>query len=389
MFKKTMKEKFFTPEIAKKLIELGEIASANFRDNEKRIANALYEALEIVTGVLIKEGNGHVEKLAKKEFRGFVGLSPEEAYEEFYVACLNTGQYDRALQMIDSVQKSGLIEEDDLIDDRVELLARNGRAEEAEKLLIEKLEKDPNNVWTYIALGDLYFMNQVQDEKQNIERAEHWYYKAYDGGMGDVDIDGGADLLERLGDACIERLRRRAEDKLLAYLEQKNIGAWKTLAQLRESIRLTGLNSVLMHHLENEIMRVSDSIEEANKDLRLLIDFYNLSKQNERDGFSPFELSVYTPLGTEELRLRDEMNQEISKWMEKAKNAGGDFGAIEAQSLSDMQTEFYSKKDSLIGKRRWSIIKAERKKTKKQFENGELIWTGFTVFRNTSELPKE
>lgn len=126
-------------------------------------------------------------------------------------------------------------------------------------------------------------------------------------------------------------------------------------------------------------------MDEIQKGLNLLMDYYNLLPNGANEGLSPFEMGMFKPIGPNEKRLREAFVQYIDKdELKYTKNFL--MSAEGAQAFSDEQAKFFDQKDDDTGKKRWSLILAERKKTKKDYENGLSIWMGFIEFRNRSRL---
>lgn len=224
----------FTLDELKKLYRNGMIFSIN-RDNDKRIANALHEILQVVTPHFVKASTPAEHKRIGKQLKMAIILNVEELYNELIIACLNTAQYDRGLEICDTFEKCHLENNYSLTLDRADFYAHLGQTEKGEQMLRLLLEEHANDPWVYIKLGDIYWQSQVQSENVDYAKAEYWYYQAYDRGLWkNQDIDGADDLLERLGSVCVEKLRASAQNNWLAFMEQHKIGDWRTIMSLKE-----------------------------------------------------------------------------------------------------------------------------------------------------------
>ena len=373
------KNSIFSKEDAASLVELSGIAISHFYDNSKRVVNSLYEILMIVKPYFLEP---HLEKEKRKILRVFKQVTSEnlnDLMEELIVACLNTAQYDRGLEVLNMLVEIGVKNDDDVTDDKAELHALLGSLEIAETILVEALNRNPKDVFRYIALGDLYYLWQIQDEKRNFAKAEEWYYKAYDLGLADKNIEGGRILLERLGDVCVERLRRNTFDGLIDLLKRFDIGGWETFVGLRDSVYLLSNESIMLSHLESEVMRRASPIE-SDQALQILITAYNFMPQRNLNDLCPFEMVEFFPMGENEIRFREEI---FKAWEGRigAENKK-EMDARFSEGFSRFQEEFLKEKDPVTGKTRWGVQEDERKKIRKLFKNGKLIWTGFLKYRN-------
>lgn len=369
----------FSTDEAQHLAQWGFIAFKHQDDNDKRIANALHEALEMLAKHH-RSASLADQKRMTKEWESLVGMRLNESIGMVIDACLNTGQYDRGLALCDILVKDALLSPNECRAERAEFYTRRGETEKAEQMLLEALHENENDVWSYIHLGDIYSLWQIQDEYQNLDKAEAWYYCGYDHGLGDTTDEGGQVLLERLGDVCIDRLRRASEQRLLGYMAQYRIGGWHTLVQLRQQVYLVGLNSVLFNHLTHRIHETGASIEKMNEALQIFTDAYNLMPQRHLDGLSPFEMIAFMPRSPTEERIQAEMMASVEEQlhtMSEADMRGGQW----SEAFSQFQSNFLRGKDPITGKIRRKAIDAERKKTRRDYENGKLIWMGFLDYR--------
>ena len=86
-----------------KLKTLGDIALNHLYKNDKRVANALWSALEILQKQL--EANIQEKQLLLKEFKKAFGMDFEDAFNRFAIACYNTAQYFRGLEACEMVEE--------------------------------------------------------------------------------------------------------------------------------------------------------------------------------------------------------------------------------------------------------------------------------------------
>lgn len=358
--------------------ELGRIANKHLYENNKRVANALDDALEKLAPLFEQcklEDRG--ELLC--EFGDIIDFEDDDWFDELMIACLNTGQYERGLYICDRLEKSGVFEKDTLAKDRAHFLARSGRTKDAERLLKDLLEQNEDDLSLYIALGDIYYTYQAQEEKYDLEKAEQWYYKAYDKCLAGSDSEDRIMLLERLGAACVERLRKDKEEELLRLMQGANVGGWETLAQLRKEVYFRGTDSVIFDHLQTRLGHV-DNIEEANRRIHILSDAYNFMPQQRLDHMSPFEMTINFPKGEHTVRIQKEMIEAF----EKSKEGIDPHAKVDArffEEFSEFQQNFLSQNDPQTRKTRGKLIEQELKEAQKECEEGEKIWMGFLDFR--------
>lgn len=377
------KTAYFTSDEARTLMELGFIAEEHVIDNHQRTANALHQALDFLCAAL-KKSSGERDKAAiKKEFSGLLGMKYDAAIVELHIACLNSGQYGRAIEVMDMAISNSLGVEDDYLEDRAELLVRMGKTEQAEKILREALAQRPDDVWLHIALGDAHYVWQIQDERRDLEKAEQYYYDAYDAGYGDAETEEGLVLLERLGDVCVDRLRASAEKKLLQVLEDLGIGSWRTFSGLRDSVYVGSNQSVMFHHLQAAIGNHAPSLEAANQGLHVLMDAYNLMPQRVLEGQSPFETAASSPHGPETSRIFAEKNRLMAAEIASSEKVGH-MDALTSERLTVFQEEFMGGKDPVTGRRRQEVVDQEYRALRKKQERGEWVWMGFLDYRNRS-----
>lgn len=370
---------YFNQEQENILKQLGEIAQVNLNYNDKRVANALCQALEILSKLGNEITSGDREELLE-EFEQITEWDPFELSDQLLIACLNTSQCERGLGVIDLLKVFDLHDERDLAINEAAFLAALGRQEEAEQTLRELLVDAPDDLWLYIHLGDIYYIDTPLDEHKDFKKAEKWYYLAYDQKIGKQDKESWKDLLGRLGDVTISRLRQEAEERLVTLLEKYDIGTYKTVEQLRQNVYISSNESLISQHLQTQFYQKIKNLKEANKVLQVLVDAYNFMPQKRLDDLCPFEMVEYMPKGEHELRIADEMFKEYTKKM-KQKDPDKEFGALSSQEFTDFQIEFMEHKDSVTGKKRKTIIDKERMKVKKDYESGKLILEGFVRYR--------
>lgn len=364
-----------------KLKTLGEIARKHLGGNDKRVANAICEAFEILDSALrlISE-----QRLVMPAFEKHFGLSAEEAVEEFMVACYNTAQYERGLEMCNAADRYGLWPKEDILSERAELYGHLGECSKAEKILSDLIKQDPDNVQHYINYGDLYYVWQVLPEEQNLERAESWYYKAFDRHLG-AGTENGLSLLERLGEVCVERLRRSSEKRLLEMMERLSIGYWPALAELRRTVYLTGPESVVLNHLQMKIHHKVRDIKEANQSLGILMNAYNLMPQRDLHDVCPSQMAEYYAQGEHTARIIAEKFDAFHRAVEEGR-ASLPTSTEGAEAFSEFQEKFMAGLDEATSKKRSDVLRKEQKDIEKLIKKGEFIWTGFIKFRHIGDL---
>lgn len=375
----------FTQEEQNTLRRLGAIAERHLEENDKRVVNAIAEALEILEKVLKNDASVEARAAAVKQFENDFRFSAEEAYEEFVVACFNTAQYDRGLEICAMMRAYDLVsEEDDVRADEAEFYGHLGEIAKAEAILFAMLGKDPQNIWNYIRLGDLYYFWQLLPEKQDLPRAEHWYYKAFDMELG-AGTDDGIELCERLGDVCVERLCRSAEEKLFALFERLRIGGRQTFEALKDNVYLRGLESVIFQHIQGMLMQKAGDTERANEYLDILTNAYNLMPQRDLGDWSPFQMTeCYTP-GEHTARIMSEKFAAYQRKIEAGRITPF-AGAEGAEAFSKFQYDFMQEIDAVTGWRRDKVVADEQKQIKKSIRKGTFVWMGFVKFRNIREI---
>ncbi|HCU31214.1 TPA: hypothetical protein DIC21_00530, partial [Candidatus Uhrbacteria bacterium] len=380
--KKEKTPNFFSLEQMKILLELVCVVLRNEDINSTRSANAYSEMLRIFFDVLKTTSLDQERKKIKKAFEDLVFTDFSEILSDFSLACLNTAQYKNFLDLLNEAVTLGVTKEEDWLQECAESFVGLGRTKEAEELVADYSLTRPSEFWPYIILGDIFYFYQIQNTKQDFKKAEEWYYYAYDRGISKDNEDDWHVLLERLGSVCIDRLRRSAYDRLLKMFQDNKIGDWRLLSQWKEVVYCAGAENPLHQQIIQAIGLSSEGIADANERLKVLQDAYNLSPQKRLDDFSPFEMEINCPKGELELRFREEM---FNGFLEQHKVDAQSKKEVDSrffQDFSDFQVTFMNQKDPIIGKKRIVLVNKERKKTKKLFDDGRLIWTGFEVFRN-------
>ncbi len=368
---------FFNQNEKKLIKDLIFVVYTNIHKNDKRVVSTMMNLFEIIFKVTKNLKEDEYE-LLDVELSNIIEDDINYFIDEFIIACLNTAQYDNALFIINELTKFKLIEKDSLIHDQASFYARSNNFKKAESLLNKFLEKDPNDIWTYIKLGDIYYHDTSLKEHRNYKKAEAWYYKAYDNKIGYENEDDWVVLLERLGSVTVDRLRHDAEQELLKCLQENKIGGLETIFDLKKDINILGSESITFRHLEYMILKKFNNIDKANNILQILNQFYNLTEQEELDDLSPFEMSHFLPKGRNELRIINEMTEEAQSRLE---NYDENAMSLFYQAFSDFQKEYLIQEDKVTGRIRQELISEEREKTKKDFDNNLIIWEGFTEFR--------
>lgn len=372
----------FSPKKLSKLKTLGQITKAHMGDNDKRVANAVHEAFEIME----KEVRVYPQRRDEilRHFKGAFGLAHNEAWEECIIACYNTAQYHRGLEFCRLAEKLNLLPDDELEAERAQFYGHLGEFVKAEEALDHLLQRDPKNVWSYINYGDLYYLWQLLPEKQNLHKAEEWYYKAFDKDIG-VGAEDGTVLIERLGDICVEKLRRTAEKKLLKMLVDLRIGGWRTLEKFKQGVYVSSSESVIFHHLQTEIFNKNQNLQKANKALAILTDAYNLMSQKYLNDYCPFEMAEYYGEGEHTERIIAEKMEAYTRALEQGR-VPSLVGAEGAEAFSKFQEEFMQGVDAVTGKKRARALKDEQGIIQKQVDKGQFLWFGFVKYRGIDDL---
>ncbi len=363
------------------LKKLGQITKDYLYDNDKRVVNAIQEGFEISKKQL---EDGALKDEIAQEFKKSFGMSFDDAFDQLLIACYNTAQYERGLEVCDFFEKFELGQHEEIIRERAELFGHLGEFVKAEKILQDLLVSESDEIWNYISLGDLYYFWQILPEKQDLKRAENWYYKAFDRQLGAGTEDGFV-LLERLGEVCVERLRRKAEKDLLQMLEEAHIGKWMALQELKRTVYISGPDSVVFNHLQMEIFHRYNDLDKANNALRILTDAYNLMPSKALDDLCPFQMSEYYCSGEHTNRIVTEKIEAFIKEMETG-NVLSPARAEGAEAFSLFQEKFMEGIDGVTGQKRSKLLQDEQKAIAKQIKTGEFIWTGFVKYRNSDSV---
>lgn len=130
------------------LRELKTIADRNMTFNDKRVANALHGALDVFAETLKNTGADKL-KLLKKEFEQITDWDDFGFSDELLVACHNTAQYERGLEIIEMLVALKLGDFKETAEDKAAFLAAIGRQGEAEGFLKGFLDKELHNTWLY------------------------------------------------------------------------------------------------------------------------------------------------------------------------------------------------------------------------------------------------
>ncbi len=380
--KQLHKPLLFPPEAIREVIELGTIAGTYINQNDKRVANALDRLLEILLERFRTVSITSGRKTIMREFEELSFFSVDELYEHMVLACLNTGQYDRGLEFSKKIEDMGIVSTHELRADRAQFLAGLEKMDDAQQLLLENLNENSRNVWSYINLGDLYNNWQMLDENRDIRQAEEWYFKAYDLELADSNSEGWEALLQRLGDSCIEKMQRVMERELISMLSDLGIGGWQTAVQLRESVFHAGHESTVLQHLQSILLQKSGDIKETNHCLGILSQYYNhLPQKFLEDGLSPFQMVEYFPLGLHTTRIRAEMFSAWEKEMSQLPPEQEE-GALFSEYFSRFQVQFFKSIDPVTKKKRETVMRMEERKEKRAFHSGRFIWMGFLKYRD-------
>lgn len=369
-----------------------DIAQAHEGENDRRAVSAYCNAFDLLVS-LLRETKLKTERTAVlKEFKGITGLKAVDLIENLYCPCLNTAQYARYLDVLDRAIELRLIDESEFVSDRVEILVCLGNVRGAEELGRQQLESKPDDILSYVLLGDIYYFFERLNERQDLKKAESWYYQAYDKfGWSEQHNEDWEMLVERLTDITIQKLRRSAYRRLLELLQARDIGSFETLHQLIRAVWIVGYDSPILAHMQDGLIcsfrEKGKDLDKVNHALKVFQDAYNLMPQKGlEDGNSPFEMSIMYPQGPYAHRILKEKNQAMLDYMESL-SPGHQMLAEDFERISEIQEDFMQEKDLETGKRRSKLLEDEQKEIQHRVDNGEMFWTGFTEFRNTDILP--
>ncbi|MEK9151963.1 MAG: hypothetical protein AAB692_01205 [Patescibacteria group bacterium] len=381
--RRTWKTACFSYKDVEELKDLGDAFCRLGHGGDPRLIAVLERAFVMLEERLTADdAAGKIRRTIIEEFNDAIGHDVDFVEDRLVDTCLDLGRCAAGLAACDRLERIGERDASDILHDRAEFLARLGPGEEAERLLLGALSRNPEDVWVYIALGDLTFSYEPQKEHRDLVRAETWFYRAYDRGLADEKNRGGRILLERLRQACIERLRRERETRLLGALGRWSVGGRETLDDLREDVRHSGIRSALFHHVAAEFQRLAlrrPAQGDLKTALRMLTEAFDIMPQDVFDGYSVFETNEFFPTGENESRIRTEASYVLKRGI--GSFAGPDEDPRSIARMATLQGEFFDGRDALTGKERRRVIEDERKKTRKSFEDGKLVWTGFLKYR--------
>ncbi len=382
----------FTEEQKEALSYAIDIAQAHDGENDRRAASAYCDAFDLLTDLLQKTNSKTERSAILREFTGMTSLKVGDLVEDLSCPCLNTGQYSRYLDVLDRAVKLGLIDEDEFLSDRLEILVCLGDVRGAEELGRQQLESKPNEILSYVLLGDIYFLFERLDEQQDLKKAEDWYYRAYDlFGWPEQPNEDWEMLVERLTEITIQKLRRGSYRRLLELFQARSIGGHETLYQLIDAVWFVGHDSPVVGHVQNRLIQSfheeGKNLEEVNRALKVFQDAYNLMpQQGLENGNCPFEMTIMYPQGPYACRILEEKNQAVLDYMESLPR-DHQMLAEDFERISEIQEEFMDEKDPETRKLRSKLLEDEQKEIQRRVDSGELFWTGFTEFRNIDILP--
>lgn len=370
-----------------KFAQLAEIANEYLEVNDKRVANALSEMLSMMA-----EANSNLTLNEQRTLRSYcektAGMDTREMFEEATLAMFNTAQLWRGAELCEEAKKQDWIDDIRYREQKAEFLAGLNRTSEAEELLLPLVEQRPDDVWHYIRLGDIYSLHQVLDDRKNYRKAEEWYYRAYDRGLCNSKNKDHRELLLRLGETCVERLRTAAQNDAYKMFINMQIGGWRTMQDFMRTVYLVGSDSVVFHVLQMEIMEQGRADhKEASRRLDILMNAYNFLPQRALDGRCPFEMAEYLYDG-ESGRIQREMFEAAEQEVAKGKLLRIEEGALGAVAFSEFQVKFYAEIDQKTGKVRQAIMNEEHKKKKRAIAKGNFLWLGFTKYRNIEKYSR-
>lgn len=365
----------------KQLERLGrEAETAVARDDDAAVFGALGTALEMAAAALGRRGTKGRSVL--DVFQKRTGFQLGDAVHEFVTTCLNTERFAAALRLLERLTAAGWEGDTFALADRAELLTRLGRGEEAERLLLVALDSLAGRgsgeiAKIYLALGDVHYHWQDVEERRDLKLAEAWFYRAFDEGLAKGGDDTSRDVLEHLGDICLDRLRAESEDRLLVLLKEEGLG-WRTLAGLREAVWQDGAASPFLRRLARQIE--SEGVSSASKEnrLRILFSAYEHMPQDGLEGYSAFERAELMPPGRHESRIMHEL---ANAYMSHSGEACLDAGLLLAEDLPRFQQDFLNQLDPMTGRRRGTVVAEERGEMRRRHEEGAQPWLGFVRYR--------
>lgn len=349
-----------------RLEEIGLQVKAGLRKDDRAVADALFEAFGMLSSRLMAFRSDAEQEEVIVAFSQALGMHVEDAVEECVEAMLFSGDYARGEQMCLRFVRERLADEVHMAEHRAEFLVRLGRVEEGESTLIASLGEDAKDAWLYVSLGDVFFSYQPVEALRDLDAADAWFYRGYDKGLANEKDEAGRTLLRRLGQVCVERLRRRACGRLVNAMALFGMGP-NSYGQFVNAVRKDGDTAPMLAHL-----RAIASADENGRGIELLQavdDAVRHLPQDILDGMSPFEMDAFLPAGKNEQRITAEMRAR--------------FGTIRSmQETSD----FLNEKDDATGKLRKTVITGERERARKQHKDGKSVWKGFLKYRETVNL---
>ena len=341
---------------------------------------AVFEALRQALAIAVQADGRRPEKsqaVTRAAFERYTNFRLTDAVHEFVTSCLNLERYGAALEMMRHLTAVGLIENDaDALRDRAELLARVGRGEEAERLLLEAVAERTDETGFYTALADIHYHWQETEEERDFRQAEDWLYQAFDLGLSKSGDEAARDLLEHLGDVCLDRLRRQAENELLILLKVEGLG-WRTLAELRDNVWQDGPSCRLLRHLA-ELFSANVSGEERERRLRVLFAAYEHLPQESLGGYSAFERTELVPPGRHESRVMQEL---VEAFAQSRGDNRLEATVLISEEFHSFQRRFMDQLDGQTGRRRAALVAEERSEIRRRFEDDDRPWLGFLRYR--------
>jgi len=293
---------------------------------------------------------------------------------------VNLEKFEEGLAVVRDLVASEALAVSDAATDIAELLARTGRTEEAERVMLVEVESRPDAIKNYLALGDIHYHWQEQEECRNYDAAEEWFFRAFDRGLARGVNEESKELLEHLGDVCLDRLRSEAEASLLTMLHGLGVGDWRTIANLRDSVWHEGAASRLLRHVSRIVAPEGLDDPSSADRLRTLFRFYEHTPQENMGGYSAFERTEILPPGRHEIRVMHELAEAYTR-------ATGDNSVNLSSFLSDdfirFQKSFMEAVDPLTNKRRSTLLGDERSELRNRREEGSHPWLGFLRYRRT------
>jgi tetratricopeptide (TPR) repeat protein len=358
-----------------------EAEGAVFRNDDVRVFETLGEALRLAAARAGKRRVASAKRRVASDFAAHSGFDLTEACHEYVTAGVNLERFQEALATLENVVRAEVVVLSELAADVAELLTRVGRCEEAERTMLAELDRQPDGLKAYLALGDIYYHWQEQEELRDYALAEEWFFKAFDRGLGRGASEESHELIDHLGDVCFDRLRQEAEQRFLSLLLATGRGDWRTVANLREAIWHEGAGSRFLRHLarlfgEDE---GGDSLTSPmTEQLRALFGFYEHMPQDNLGGYSAFERTELFPPGRQEMRIMHDLAEAYAR-------TTGDHSVNFSLYLSDdfvrFQKTFMEGADPVTGKRRAKVVSDERSETRQRHEDGATPWLGFLKFR--------